>query len=282
MKKSLSEFNKDAYNQISECYKEMGGSIGTQKFDWEKHIVRAINRYMPKNSGKTASALEFGPGTGDVLSILDKHCKFTTAIELSPEMAKEAQTKAPTANIIIDNIHNVDFKKGAFDLIVANASIHTVPKEEAEKVIEKFLEWLDDEGILILTTTIQAEQNLINSAWEHTGAVVEHPYSGIPRYREYYTTWSLWDLTKGFMPSFYDSIAPRRWREPNGHSWTMEVLNKLPGVSKPAYPSEVAHERVYNKDYVDTAMVQRRLARTPEDILPTIKTHLLSDGEVLK
>lgn len=312
--KKIEKIQRAAYDEIAKTYKELGGSVTTRSpnISWEDRIVACIRKNLPVGyNEKTASVLEFGSGTGEILSILDKHCKHVTAVELSPEMAKESKKKAPNANIIQENILNLDFKPGVFDLIVANATIHVMPFEEAQKVLTKFANWLDKDGYLLITTTkLTPQQGDSFSRAEPMQGGFPQPDSGKDRFRAFYTSSQLQEMLikSGFDPynrqklCNFEYRADNRGRWEDGNSWWAEIhstQNPIDGrgmatraVKNEYYRFDWEHEKDIREKWLldsiekeinkapyndvtrqlNSAMLNRRLSRTREDTLPLTKT----------
>jgi len=287
-RKRYVDVNRRTYGELSSAYLKHNDSIEiASDEEWLALLTKCINENVRNFDGKHASSLEFGPGSGRLLEMLEGLSKFTTAIELSPEMAHLSGQQAPDANIIIDDINNVDFKPGAFDIIVSSATIHTMPTKNAKKLIAKLYNWLDDDGFLIVATTLQHEHK--------EGFYEKTDYPGtLPRYRTFYThntlsmmlfeegqfdsisrvtgntdqdgkLWRIYRMRKEKYARRYNidrSLCEEYWAEEEGPEFAKSIVH---AIQKDNPESEVLRKRTHDAK-LNNAMMKRRLGRTLDDI----------------
>lgn len=144
MKKYL-KINKQTYD-LSIEYAKKNLRDGKEFYNF---IINHLNKHL-KNKEKI---LELGPGNGYVSKILSKKHNVM-AIELSKERFRLTIENAPKAKIINDEFLSHNFKKEKFTVIIALAFIHLFPPNELKKVFKKIRDLLDENGILIINTTL--------------------------------------------------------------------------------------------------------------------------------
>ena len=170
-----------------------------------------FSQYVKKHH----SVLELGPGSGRILNILASLCIDTTAVELSPEMAKHAKANSPGSKIIVDDIKNVNFAKELFDLILSNESLHCFPTYDQNIVLSKFYDWTKRDGHIIVSTNLHDKHD---ESFSNKGNYKDTP----SRFKTRFTLRSLESVLykNGF------KIKDQITESANGKSFTIAVCRK--------------------------------------------------------
>jgi SAM-dependent methyltransferase len=150
------DINRDAYDKLCD-----DGYYDKVEYDnTEISCDRVYSQYCKINNGsKPLNVLELGPGIGRALHYFSTvyNCN-TTAIELSQKMAIKAKRMAPSANIIVCDVKDINILiHSQFDIIYANAFIHLFPEQDALFVLQNYSKLLKDSGLIYLSTTINQE-----------------------------------------------------------------------------------------------------------------------------
>jgi len=163
MEKQLIELNKKCYDTLAKEYDETNNANGFGK-QLAQELNNALEEYTKKENYRV---LELGCGTGHVLAGFmelpnsDKYKLY--GIEFSENMAKYAKKNCPQAiianiNILdIDDIFTVFNEKDKFDIIIMASFIHLFPRKEAEILLKKVKEWLNPDGLIYISTTVESE-----------------------------------------------------------------------------------------------------------------------------
>ena len=117
----------------------------------------ALKNVLREDFKRAIKVAEFGPGNGCLLSFFERNGCRTVGVELSAEMAKLCKLNSPESIIINNNVLDVNFMIAQFDLIYMGAVIHLFPKTDAESLLKKAYNWLNENGILFINTTCNFE-----------------------------------------------------------------------------------------------------------------------------
>ncbi len=179
MKKYL-EVNKTAYDDLALDYYDRSCHVEVEETSAEM-FVSYILPYLPQEVPYSKmNVLEIGPGSGKVLAHFSELGFQTTAVELSPQMAKIAVDRSPRTNMIIGDVNSVKLKRGSYDIVFMGAVFHLFPVRDAEKLLHRVGKWLKPDGILFVNTTC--------SHAEYEGYFVKQDYvTGSRRFRRYWT-----------------------------------------------------------------------------------------------
>ena len=188
MEKEYIKVNRKAYNEFAKQHNDRFNNIKDNELSDEYWTNLFKEKLLTPN--KKNKVLEIGPGSGRMLKLLDINLKCnTTAVDLSEEMIKYSKEKSPNTNYIIDDILNVSFDNNSFDVIIMGALIHNFPKEDAEILLEKVYKWINNNGKILIYTTIHDKSE--------EGYYEKEDYNGkIIRFRKKYTEKELIDLIK--------------------------------------------------------------------------------------
>ena len=195
--------NMTSYDRIAAQYATRNQSQSQYEINkhayWEDYIAKHVDKY-------TNSALEIGPGAGEMLKRLNSLGFDTIAVELSQNMAEVARKNAPNSLVFVDNILNIEFAERQFDLVFAAAVIHNFTVYDAKKLLSKISTWLHPNGFLILDTTKEFSSE--------EGFFEKKDYSGnISRYRKKYTEDEFKNLLTGsnykIVHQYYNSEPDR-------------------------------------------------------------------------
>ena len=107
--------------------------------------------------------LDIGCGEGGYIKRLAERfpdCQFE-GIEVSESVAKTAEKLTHSLkNVSIEQSDLWDYEpQQAYDLILMNNIIHYIPPEKRQELFGRLGEWLSDDGILLVVTTISGDQD---------------------------------------------------------------------------------------------------------------------------
>ncbi|MDR0384177.1 MAG: class I SAM-dependent methyltransferase [Christensenellaceae bacterium] len=152
MNKDYIKNHIETYDKVANEYNERFNSLYHKQ--WTNDEWR---RFFAKHITKDSNVLEVGSGSCRMLNIMSSITDKTSAVELSPQMAKYSKMNSPKSNIIVADIKKVSFADKVFDVIFTDAFIHCFPMQDINFVLSKFYEWLKDNGNLIVGTTLHDE-----------------------------------------------------------------------------------------------------------------------------
>lgn len=138
-------------------------------------------------------AMEVGCGTGTFTRLLAKQTKQVTAIDLSSEMIRVAQsrsTKFTNIDYKVGDFFNLDLKLAHFDCIVMIATLHHLPNEQ---VLKRVKQLLAPNGVLILHDILRPE-----GKFEKLANLVRVPVSLFSRYFRTGKPQVSWQLRKAW------------------------------------------------------------------------------------
>jgi 2-polyprenyl-3-methyl-5-hydroxy-6-metoxy-1,4-benzoquinol methylase len=101
------------------------------------------------------SALDLGCGTGAFARLLAQRAEHVLALDLSPQMIHQAQTRsadAPNIDFQVADVFVWECSPEQFDYIVSIAALHHLPLEE---VLSKLKRWLAPSGSLVILDIYQ-------------------------------------------------------------------------------------------------------------------------------
>lgn len=144
--------NRQAYDRLAEHYRERR----QQKSEYEEGPEKLAGMLTSNYLGKLDDAkyLEVGPGSGEVLSIIEGRVAESTAVELSLHIINLCKEITSKTKFIHSNILESNFSSSSFDLIYLGAIIHLFPKKDATILMERLFSWLSNKGLLFINTTI--------------------------------------------------------------------------------------------------------------------------------
>ncbi len=150
MEKEYIKINRETYDILAEEYKERNYAV---KDDFYKNVM-----FKDLDFSEGKKILEIGPGRGARLNNFLEYGMDVFAIELSNKMCKLCNTIAPQAHIINDDVFGVSFNF-KFDFIYMEAVIHNFPLKDVHPLLKRVKSWLNKDGILICTTTVNDEDS---------------------------------------------------------------------------------------------------------------------------
>ncbi len=140
---------KRGYDKIAKNYQEW-----RQRFSNFSQF-KEFSKLLQKN----AKVLDVGCGTGiPVAKFLVEKGYDLTGIDISPEMVNLAEKNVPKGKFIRMDMTKMNFKRDAFDGVVAAYSLIHVPKEKHENLIKKVATILKTNGIFIFSVGIKEEE----------------------------------------------------------------------------------------------------------------------------
>lgn len=171
--------NKECYDILAKAY-ELRGKRPEQNESKAHESGNRILEMLRSYNIRNIQVLEIGPGAGQILQFFDEYGCRTTGVEISFEMAEIAKRKSPQSLIICQDINSVKFLKKQFHIIYMGAVLHLFPEKDASKLLHNIYDWLDNNGILYVNTTIHDISD--------EGYFEKEDYSPFcTRYRKYWT-----------------------------------------------------------------------------------------------
>ncbi len=141
--------NQEVYDNLAEEYKQKMHDYVIS----DRRISAPFIDYLKNNFSKIR-VLELGPGSGLVLSYFEKEGFKTTAIDISRKLLRVSQETAPKTRYLFGDFLAFDFGKLKLEGIFAKAFIHLFPKEDAQIVLKKIFDLLENNGAAFIATTI--------------------------------------------------------------------------------------------------------------------------------
>lgn len=133
VKKTLQSYNKFAKNYVESTFDTI--------------LQYQLTQFTSFLKGK--KVLDAGAGSGRDSLYLKEEGLTISAIDISPEIVKEAKKKTKV-NVKEMDLSKLDFKDKSFDGIWSCASFIHIPKKNAEKTLKEFNRVLTEQGILYL------------------------------------------------------------------------------------------------------------------------------------
>lgn len=149
-----------------------------------------VLKFVPSQCNR---AMEVGCGTGTFTRLLANLAKHVTAIDLSKEMVRVAQsrsTKHTNIDYKVGDFLDLDLALSSFDCIVMIATLHHLPNEQ---VLKKVKQLLAPNGVLILHDILRSEGRL-----EKLANLVRVPVSLASRYFRTGKPQVSWQLRKAW------------------------------------------------------------------------------------
>ena len=133
VKKTVQSYNKFAKNYVESTFDTI--------------LQYQLTQFTSFLKGK--KVLDAGAGSGRDSLYLKEEGLTVSAIDISPEIAKEAKKKTKV-NVKEMNLMKLEFKDKSFDGIWCCASFIHIPKKETEKALKELNRVLKQQGVLYL------------------------------------------------------------------------------------------------------------------------------------
>lgn len=206
--KDIINVNRNAYNQLASEFNSRESDLANYKQNLKAYVSWFVK--------ESESVLEIGPGTGQLLQILENLGCRTTAIELSEKMCELVRKNSPKTVILNQDIFTVNFYTQQFDVICALALIHTIPSRETKNFMKKVKYWLKDGGIFIFDTVMYDEsKEVFIDSGEH---------KDVKKFRKQYTQIELEELI--YSSGFKIEDLSLNYQENNSKVWMRYAYKK--------------------------------------------------------
>jgi SAM-dependent methyltransferase len=132
-----------------EKFKELGAKYGKEAGYGPVGVIINLSNFC-----KTNVVVDLGTGTGAISLAIAPKVKKIIAVDISKKMLEVAKKKAKDAGI-----DNIDFRVRSFhkpnvdekvDLIVSNASLHSLPDDDKKNAIQVMYDLLKNHGKVLL------------------------------------------------------------------------------------------------------------------------------------
>lgn len=131
------------YNLIASGFANMRDSFST-----EQKYLDLFMQYLQPGS----HILDVGCGSGyPIASYLIERGFQVTGVDASQELLKIAEKKCPAMKCVYGDVRNANIQE-RFDAIIEWWCLFHLPKQDHEKMIQRFASWLKPGGILEFTT----------------------------------------------------------------------------------------------------------------------------------
>lgn len=172
-KKSLSEIIKQGlqniYNKYLNNKEEVWNEMYEMKYEDKMNSAEQSDRYIEIANVincleiRNPDILDVGSGNGTLISYIDKNnFNSFTGIDISKkavEIGNEKYSDNPKINFLETDIFK--FSGYKFDIIIFNESLYYFRVNEIEEVINKTMDLLNEEGILIISMSQNLKSFLI-------------------------------------------------------------------------------------------------------------------------
>lgn len=134
--------NKDPYRKIAGLYDKY--------VEPASRSLRKVGlRLAP--AGKGMRILEVGCGTGTNLELYQRHGCEIYGIDLSPSMIAQAKNKlGPDVVLHLGDARNMPFEDNYFDLVIAMLTLHEMPQEMRNPVVNEMRRVVADNGRIMI------------------------------------------------------------------------------------------------------------------------------------
>lgn len=131
------------YDLIADGFAKMRDS-----FAYEQKYLDLFMQYLQPNS----HILDIGCGSGyPIASYIIEHGAKVTGIDASKKLLEVAKIKCPSMETIYGDIRTVELN-GKYDGVLEWWCLFHIPKQDHEKMIDRFASWLKPGGVLEFTT----------------------------------------------------------------------------------------------------------------------------------
>ena len=179
--------NKLAYDRFASEYSQRKTYVNDNNIN----VIDIFYDFL--QNGNPKSILDVGVGSGLDLSIFNKKGLKTYGIDISKKMIKIAKTNSPNSTFYNGNFTDFNFTQ-KFSAIYAQAFIHLFPKNEVQKIFEKFYSITEPSGLIHFSTTIH---NKPSEGWEEKSDYQDK----VKRFRKRWTLNELNDFIE-YQPCF--------------------------------------------------------------------------------
>lgn len=167
------KYPSEEFDQWASSYDEDIHSSGFPFSGYEDTLAEIVDIARPQSG---MQILDLGVGTGNLAArFLALGCNFT-GIDFSAKMIGAAKNKYHDAEYIQADLRediSLFLAGRKFERIVSAYTFHHFPLPEKISILEKFLPYLDDEGIFIIGDIAFANSASMNVNKEHLGSFWE-------------------------------------------------------------------------------------------------------------
>jgi len=152
-KNNYLEINRLAYDALAPEY------LKRAEVDRVKDVplVEPFVTYLKEKFRGHCRVLDIGPGNGVNLSMLHEAGFDVAGVDISSEMIKIAKKTCPEADFYLGDFLAVAFPESDFQGVFAKASLHLLPKDDAELSFSKVHKILAPGGMFYISTTAASD-----------------------------------------------------------------------------------------------------------------------------
>lgn len=193
--KDYIQANQSAYDLVAEEYLARAGN-STEPLD----NLAGTPLRLAGDSFENITALEIGPGSGEICAYFAQHNCDTTAIDVSEKILDNVRITSPSTKLVQTDILSHALPLSSYELIYCGALIHLFTIDDAKIVMHNIVSALKPGGVLFINTTIHPESN--------EGYYVKHDYNqNVKRYRHQYTRSEFTDLVESAGLAIVDTLT---------------------------------------------------------------------------
>ena len=173
----------------------------------KRYGLRRFVELLPKG----ARVLDVGCGSGDAALYFKEQGFYVECIDFSERMVEVCKQRGLDARVM--DMEDMTFEAECFDGVWASASLLHIPKNNTQKVIDKFYELLKSGGVCYICVKAGEGENIVEE-------------KGMKRFFSYWTEQELREQIKCFqvIEQYKEQHSPKS-------AW-LEVLLKKQGVGK--------------------------------------------------
>ena len=160
---------------LIKVYADLAKYWGTDiaKFDWGLGELEKFVSLVKRGGGN--KVLDLGCGSGSQSKQFSQTGLKVVGLDLSLEMIRQAKKRVPGAKFIVGDMTRMDFPKGSFDGVFAQASLLHIPKKLIPKVLKSIHKILKTNGVLYLALKEGTGEKVVEE--ERLGVVVKRFFS---------------------------------------------------------------------------------------------------------
>lgn len=157
----------DTYNKIAVKY--------DQEYGEDFSDTPYIDNFLKNVNGK--NILDIGCGTGTLSTYIANQGYNVDAIDFSDKMLQIARERIKNVNFMLADMRNIKVDKKYNGIMLAYSLFH-ISKEEVKKVLPKYFDLLEDDGVMLI----------ILQEGEGEGDVIENLEQGLKKFVNFYSS----------------------------------------------------------------------------------------------
>ncbi|MFX0211585.1 MAG: class I SAM-dependent methyltransferase, partial [Candidatus Hodarchaeota archaeon] len=140
---------KDAYNRAAENFLYTRTEGEDKSGFWNREVEQPLMFELVPKSLKGLLLLDVGCGPGIHVKEYEKRGAKCFGVDFSEEMIKLAKERCPDSKFEVDNIYDLKFEDGSFDIVTASLALDHL--KDLSKGIDEIHRVLKRDGLLIFS-----------------------------------------------------------------------------------------------------------------------------------